>query len=139
MGEICRTPIFPTSLLNSFSLFFPMDHQDWTTVVVRNPSKAPRQTVERKDNAEARRLYKLDTEEVKPIKKRLTADSRRDLSAARCALKKSQRDIDKELAFPPNTIRDFEAGTVAPSGAQISSLHRYFATAKLVLKIETYT
>jgi hypothetical protein len=115
-----------------------MDHQDWTTVVVRNPAKASRQTVERKDTAEARRLHKLDTDEVKPVKKRLTTDSRRELTAARCAVKKSQRDVDKELAFPPNTIRDFEAGTAAPSGAQISSLHRHFAAAKLVLKIETY-
>ncbi len=115
-----------------------MEYQDWTTVVVRNPARGPRQTVERKDTTEARRLYKLETDEVKPVKKRLTAESRRDLTAARCAVKKSQRDIDKELAFPPNTIRDFEAGTAAPSGAQISSLQRHFAASKLVLKIETY-
>jgi hypothetical protein len=52
-------------------------------------------------------------------------------------MKKTQRDVDKELAFPPNTIRDFEAGTAAPSGAQISAMQRYFAAAHLVLKVET--
>ncbi len=112
-----------------------MDHQDWTTVVVRNPKT---RTVERRDTSDARRLHKLDADEIKPQKKRLTAESRRDLAAARCAIKKSQRDIDREVGFPANMIRDFEAGTAAPSGAQISALHRYFAAAKLVLKVETY-
>ena len=110
-----------------------MDHQDWTTVVVRNPKKP----VERKDASEAHRLHKLDGD-GKLQKKRLTAESRRDLVAARCAINKTQRDIDREVGFPANMIRGFEAGTAAPSGAQISALHRYFAAAKLVLKVETY-
>lgn len=134
--EPCISYIPPKSPL----LFkvFQMDHQDWTTVVVRNPARAQRQTVERKDTSEARRLHKLEMDDVKPVKKRLTADSRKDLVAARCAIKKSQKDIDRELGFPANTLRDFEAGTAAPSGAQISALNRYFAASKLVLKIEIY-
>ena len=138
----CETPYslhpYTLSSFQTSPMDSSMNHQDWTTVVVRNPAKAPRQTVERKDTAEARRLHKLETEDVKPIKKRLTADSRKDLVAARCAIKKSQKDIDRELGFPANTLRDFEAGTAVPSGTQIGALNRYFAAAKLVLKVETY-
>jgi hypothetical protein len=133
--DLLETPNLPTVPTSLLSFSFTMDHQDWTTVVVRNPKT---KTVERRDTSDARRLHKLDADEIKPQKKRLTADSRRDLAAARCALKKSQRDIDREVGFPANMIRDFEAGTAGPSGAQISALHRYFAAAKLVLKIETY-
>lgn len=120
-----------------------MDNQDWTTVTVkgRNAPSGPKQTVERKGaaGAEAQRLYKLDNEETIPKKKRLTADSKAALIAARLALKKSQRDVDKDLAFPPNTLRDFEAGTTVPKGLQLSALHRYYASSKLSLKVEVYT
>jgi hypothetical protein len=117
-----------------------MEHQDWTTVTVRGRKPKPNATVERNGAAavEARRLYKLETEETVPVKKRLTADSKAALVAARLAIKKAQRDVDKDLAFPPNTIRDFEAGTVVPKGQQISALHRYYAASKLSLKLETY-
>ena len=115
-----------------------MDNQDWETVVIRNPARAKKVVQERKVGGEAQRLYKLDTTEEAPKKKRLTRESRQDLQAARLVLKKSQKDVDKELAFPVNSIRDFEAGTSAPSGKQISDLHRYFAASKLTLKVEVY-
>ncbi len=121
--------------------FFLMDHQDWTTVTVKGRKPKPNATVDRNvraAGAEAQRLYKLETEETVPVKKRLTADSKAALVAARIAIKKAQRDVDKDLAFPPNTIRDFEAGTVVPKGPQLSALHRYYAASKLSLKVETY-
>ncbi len=115
------------------------DHQDWQTVTLRG-SRNKSKVVPKPQNSEAQRLYKLETYDAAPKKKRLTAGSRQALTQARIAIKKTQRDIDKELAFPPNTIRDFEAGTVAPSGPQISAMHRYFASAtpKLVLKTEEF-
>jgi hypothetical protein len=115
-----------------------MDHQDWTTVTVKGRKPKPNATVERKGNPEAQRLYKLEHEETVPKKKRLTADSKAALVSARLAIKKSQRDVEKDLAFPPNTLRDLENGAVVPSGPQLSALHRYFAASKLSLKIETY-
>lgn len=116
-----------------------MSNQDWETVVIRNPAHA-KKTVQAHNPAggEAQRLYKLATTEETPKKKRLTRESRQNLQAARTAIKKSQKDVDKELAFPVNTVRDFEAGTMAPSGKQISDLHRYFAASKLTLKVEMY-
>ncbi len=118
------------------------EHQDWQTVTLRGKknSHGQRQIEERRPvTAEVHKFRKLDSDaDVRPTKKRLTAESRIGLSQARIANKKTQRDVEKELAFPTNSIRDFEAGTVVPTGAQISALHRYFTGAKLVLKTETY-
>jgi hypothetical protein len=133
---LLETPELPTTLPPSF---FQMEHQDWTTVQVKRPI---RPTVAKAAAAQlathnSRLDGGLDGGDLKPKKRRLTMESRQALVAARTAVKKSQRDVDKELAFPPNTIRDFEAGTAGPSGAQISALHRHFAAARLVLKVET--
>ncbi len=112
-----------------------MDGQDWTTVTLKRSTKPSGQKVAAAQAAV--HAARMDSDEIKMKRKRLTTESRQALVAARCAEKKGQRDVDKELAFPPNTIRDFEAGTAAPSGAQISALHRRFAAAKLVLRVET--
>lgn len=121
-----------------YSYLSEMSAQDWETVVIRNPARAKKVVQERKPVGEAQRFYKLETSEYVPQKKRLTRESRQDLQAARVEIKKSQRDIDKELSFPSNTIRDLEVGTMVPNGKQISGLHRYFAASKLTLRVETY-
>ena len=108
--------------------------QDWTPVQLKRHVKPP--TAKVAAAQAAIHNARLDGD-VKPKKRRLTTESRQALTAARLAMKKSQRDVEKELAFPPNTIRDFEAGTSSPSGTQIGALQRYFAAAHLVLKIET--
>ncbi len=115
-----------------------MDSQDWTTVQMKRKvtKTAPPPFTAAKQ--EAIRLARLDNaDDVKPKRRRLTAESRHALAAARTAIKKTQRDVDKELAFPPNTVRDYEAGTLTPSGPQISALQRYFAASHLVLRVET--
>ncbi len=118
-----------------------MDCQDWETVVVRSRKTGIKTQQEKREIAQKQagyHMYKLETaDDLKPKKKRLTADSRQALVAARVAIKKTQREVDAMCAFPPNTMRDFEAGTVAPTGGQISQLQREFAAAKLVLRVET--
>jgi hypothetical protein len=108
-------------------------NQDWTTVTMRKTAPKPKQQAATQAAVHAARM---DSDDIKVRRRRLTAESRQALVAARCAEKKGQRDVDKELAFPPNTIRDFEAGTAAPSGAQISALQRRFAAVQLVLRVE---
>ncbi len=112
-----------------------MDGQDWTTVTMRKSTPKPKQQIAAAQAAV--HAARMDGDDIKMKRKRLTTESRQALVAARLAEKKGQRDVDKELAFPPNTIRDFEAGTAAPSGAQISALQRRFAAAHLVLRVET--
>lgn len=118
-----------------------MDGQNWETVTIRGRNKGPKVQVDKQELAQKQvgyHLYKLETEDTKPKKKRLTAESRQALSAARIAIKKTQREVDTMCSFPPNSVRDFEAGTTVPSGQQISVLQRQFASAKLVLKVEQY-
>jgi hypothetical protein len=130
------TPYIPYKALKPSFFPYTMDGQDWTTVTMkRTPSKPSAQKVAAAQAAV--HAARMDSDDVKMKRKRLTTESRQALVAARCAEKKGQRDVDKELAFPPNTIRDFEAGTAAPSGAQISALQRRFAAVSLVLRIET--
>jgi hypothetical protein len=113
-----------------------MDCQDWTTVQVKRTAPRPPPAKVAAAQAAAHNA-RLDGDDFKVKRRRLTTESRQALAAARVAMKKSQRDVDKELAFPPNTIRDFEAGTAAPGGPQIGAMQRYFAAAHLVLKVET--
>lgn len=114
-----------------------MSDQDWTTVVLKRAAPKPKAQIAAAQAAVHAARMDSDDVNIKRKRRRLTADSKQALTAARIAEKKCQRDIDKELAFPPNTIRDFEAGSAAPSGAQISALQRRFAAAHLVLRVET--
>jgi hypothetical protein len=113
-----------------------MEHQDWTTVQMKRTAARPSPAKTAAAQAAVHNA-RLDGDDFKVKRRRLIAESRHALAAARCAMKKTQRDVDKELAFAPNTIRDYEAGTSAPNGTQIGALQRYFAAAHLVLKVET--
>lgn len=108
-----------------------MEHQDWNTVTIRskNPSvSAPttRHPVEKR-NPEAQRLAKIEREDfVKP--KQLSSESRKDLVTARVALKLTQDQLNQRCAFPPHTIKAFEAGHLTPSGGQLNKLNRELKT-----------
>ncbi len=109
--------------------------QDWDPVTIRskNPSTGARQrvTVERK-SSEAARLAKIDREEVVKSKT-LTADSRKEMIAARLALKKSQAEMDAQCALPKNTFREIEAGRLTPVGGMLNRINREL---KISLRLE---
>lgn len=112
-----------------------MHVQDWEPVILRgkNPTvgttmntNGQKQIMEKR-SAEAQRMAKLDREElVKP--KRLAAESRKDLVAARVALKLTQDQLNQKCAFPPHTIKGFEAGQLVPSGGQLNRLNKELKT-----------
>jgi ribosome-binding protein aMBF1 (putative translation factor) len=113
--------------------------QDWEPVILRgkNPSAGPgaggtqRQIVERK-SSEGARLAKVEKEDYVKSKS-LASESRKDLIAARVALKKSQVELDRQCAFPPNTLREIEAGRLTPTGAILNRLNREL---KISLRLE---
>ena len=110
-----------------------MDHQDWNVVTIRGkaPSRATTaQTQERKTTVGSH-LAKLEREEIGKTKI-LAPESRKELVAARLALKKTQVELDRTCAFPPNTIRDLEAGKLTPTTQQLNRLNREL---KLGLKL----
>lgn len=124
-----------------------MDHQDWTPVIVTRPStrsgsrpsataaKGPKIITERDGaarnaSAHAAKLEAADAP-VKP--KILSTESRKLLTATRVALGKTQVQLNQQCAFPPNTIRELEAGHVHPTGAQLNKLNREL---RIGLKLE---
>jgi ribosome-binding protein aMBF1 (putative translation factor) len=109
-----------------------MNTQDWEPVILRskNPTvgttKDKTQIVEKR-SSEAQRLAKIDRDEyVKP--KQLATQSRKDLVAARIALKLTQDQLNQKCAFPPHTIKGFEGGQLIPNGNHLNRLNRELKT-----------
>ena len=110
-----------------------MEHQDWTPTVIRgkNPSMSTTKEVHTKSSGVGAHLAKIEREEIGKSKI-LAPESRKELVAARLALKKTQVELDRTCAFPPNTIRDLEAGKLTPTTQQLNRLNREL---KLGLKL----
>ncbi len=110
-----------------------MEHQDWNPVVLRgkNPTVHTTKEVHVKTSSVGAHLAKIEREEIGK-QKTLAPESRKDMIAARLALKKTQVELDRLCAFPPNTIRDLEAGKLTPTTAQLNRLNREL---KLGLKL----
>lgn len=121
-----------------------MDHQDWTPVIVtrpvtrsgvRAPAKGTKTITERDGaarnaSAHAAKLEAADAP-VKP--KMLSSESRKLLTSTRVSIGKTQVQLNQQCAFPPNTIRELEAGHVHPTGAQLNRLNREL---RIGLKLE---
>lgn len=109
-----------------------MDHQDWTTVVVRRHKgrsgaggSAPASPFRAAGAATLRALDHGD----EPVRTRsLSSESRNDIIRLRVAQTLSQSDLNARCAFPLHTIRDIEAGKLCPSPAQLNVLNRVLKT-----------
>jgi ribosome-binding protein aMBF1 (putative translation factor) len=123
-----------------------MDHQDWTPVIVASrpvtrsgsrPTvvKGPKTIVERDGNARNASAHaaKLEAADAPVKPKMLSSESRKLLTATRVALGKTQVQLNQQCAFPPNTIRELEAGHIHPTGAQLNKLNREL---RIGLKLE---
>jgi ribosome-binding protein aMBF1 (putative translation factor) len=123
-----------------------MDHQDWTPVVLGRPStrsgtraatstKGPKVIVDRDGAARNASAHaaKIEASDVPVKPKMLSTESRKLLTATRVALGKTQIQLNQLCAFPPNTIRELEAGHIHPTGAQLNKLNREL---RIGLKLE---
>lgn len=123
-----------------------MDHQDWTPVIVTSrpvtrsgsrPTvvKGPKTIVERDGNARNASAHaaKLEAADAPVKPKMLSSESRKLLTATRVALGKTQVQLNQQCAFPPNTIRELEAGHIHPTGSQLNKLNREL---RIGLKLE---
>jgi ribosome-binding protein aMBF1 (putative translation factor) len=102
------------------------DFADWTPVVIKGSSKkvtgaSSKQVV--KLSGEAMHLRKIASEET-PKLKVLESASRQEIIMKRVGNKWDQSDLNRHCAFPPNTIRDIEAGRYTPSIGQLQTLNR---------------
>lgn len=106
--------------------------QDWTPVVLRSStktasavkavkavptSKSPHFTRSAAAQAAA-------SVEKGAALKTLSSESRTTLTGKRVALKMTQVQLNQRCSFAPNTIRDFENGSLCPSNGQLNLLNR---------------
>ena len=104
--------------------------QDWTPVILRSSasSKAAAAGPTSKNphftrSAAAQTAASVEKKEFGTLKT-LSAESRKTLIAKRVALKLNQVQLNQRCSFPPNTIRDFENGSLCPSNGQLNLLNR---------------
>lgn len=102
--------------------------QDWTPVVLRSSARVTAATPTSKNphvtrSAAAEAAAAMEKKEFGTLKT-LSAESRKTLIAKRVALKLNQVQLNQRCSFAPNTIRDFENGTLCPSNGQLNVLNR---------------
>jgi len=120
-----------------------MDCQNWEPVIVTRPitrsgsrpTGGPKTIVERDGNARNASAHaaKLEAADAPVKPKMLSSESRKLLTATRVALGKTQVQLNQQCAFPPNTIRELEAGHIHPTGSQLNKLNREL---RIGLKLE---
>jgi len=107
-----------------------MDCQDWQEVKIGRGSSSAKNTgfsPITKYSESTIRQAKLanDNEGIpKPLKKHLSVESRQEMIKKRVELGLTQIKLNQQCSFPINTIRDFENGSVVPTGAQLNVLSR---------------
>ncbi len=113
-----------------------MQHQDWAPLTISNKAVPKKAIIAApvkvsSEAAHARKIANADT----PIKlKQLSTQSRQDMIQVRTqTLKKTQVELNQMCRFPPNTIRDIEAGKLTPSGGQLNVLS---AQLRIPLRLE---
>jgi ribosome-binding protein aMBF1 (putative translation factor) len=107
-------------------------HQDWETVVVHGAKKSAADVrkaggttvaVAHKD-PESARLAKLDNSEEVAKPKTLDMECRVAMAPARAEKKLTQVQLNTQLSFPANTIREIEAGRLLPTPLQLTRISR---------------
>lgn len=123
---LCNPNIFLP--LSSFKMSSSSD-QDWTTVTFRKALRSPKHAPVAATSVPRRIL-----EDDLPKPRFFTREARQALMAARVAAKLTQRDVDARCAFPANTIRDLEGGTMAPTQQHLRSLQRQFPAVRFTVE-----
>jgi ribosome-binding protein aMBF1 (putative translation factor) len=113
-----------------------MEHQDWAPLTISSKGAIAKKATSAapvKVSTEAALKRKIADADA-PIKlKQLSTESRQNMIQVRTQiLKKTQAELNQLCQFPPNTIRDIEAGKLTPSGGQLNVLSRVL---KISLKL----
>lgn len=110
-----------------------MDHQDWTTVVLKRRSIAMKRDeggdtmteVRDADRNERYRAAKLDRMDyAEAPKKQVASESLQALIRKRMELKLNQDKADQLCNFPRHTIKGIESRRIMPTAAQQSTLQK---------------
>lgn len=104
--------------------------QDWTTVVLKKKSSAPKSVNVYSPTAVALRKVEESETFVKP--KQLTNESKQMIVNYRIEHKLSQSDLDNRCSFPRNTIQHIESSKRPPSNSELQTLNHLL---KVALKL----
>lgn len=111
-----------------------MDHQDWTTVVLKRRittrtqgSGSSGQGVEVRDTErnERLRMAKLAEMEAEAPKKQVSSESLQELIRKRMELKINQEKADQLCNFPRHTFRTIESRRMLPTPIQQSAIQKH--------------
>ena len=106
--------------------------QDWEPLTITSAKAQQQKAValasRPKVSQQAAQARKLDSADVPVRTKVLEPASRQAIVAFRVAQKKTQAEMNAMCSFPPNTIRDIEAGKLTPSAGQLNTLNRIMKT-----------
>ncbi len=123
-----------------------MEHQDWTTVVLKRRSTKPSdggqgqggqgaQWPQGVDRNERIRLAKLsDQDYAEAPKKQVLSESLQELIRRRMELKLNQEMADHLCHFPRHTFKGIESRRIFPSSAHQSAIQKHLG---VQLKIQT--
>lgn len=117
-------------------LVLTMDNQDWApTIITRSRAAAaakggPHEIRERQtsSSSEAIRMAKLATAEDIKRPKVLSRDAVATIQNYRRQNNLTQKQLDQQLSFPPNTINKLEARFISPTSTQLNTLNRVLKT-----------
>jgi len=108
-----------------------MSHQDWSPMTIRSAGAvrearaATVASVSAARSAAAAAAAEREDGPPKPTHRTLSAESRAELVRLRTTERKlTQVQLNTLCSFPPNTIRDFESGKIAPTPTQLNVLNR---------------
>ena len=107
-----------------------MDCQDWETVKVGSKTrKTPEARPAHIAGTKAMRAADDGDAPPKPPRS-LSAASRAEIVRIRTTgdLKRTQAELNTACSFPPNTIREIEAGRLTPTPTQLNVLNRVLRT-----------
>lgn len=120
-----------------------MDHQDWTTVVLKRRLTARQgqgqgQGVESRDGArnERVRMAKMaDMDYAEAPKKQVASESLQEIIRKRMELKINQEKADQLCHFPRHTFRDIESRRALPTPAQQSAIQKHLGVQLKIITI----
>ncbi len=118
-----------------------MDHQNWDPVIIKksNPNAnkvtttVPKQHINRTPNAiKMEKTYDPDNPDAEPDVKPVMIDMEfgKQIVAARCAKKMTQKQLAAAINLPVNVINEYERGQGVRNGAYVSKIKNYLGIHK---------
>ena len=102
------------------------NHQDWKTIIIKNPKQNVKNTNKKNNNTNVKKISienKADNDELKH--KQLSTDLRMSIQKARCDKGLTQKELAQKINVSHQIISDIESGKAIYNGLHINKLKRF--------------